>query len=205
MTISSRARRVMAIAATGFTLGLGAFAAVPAQAATAPAQTAASAHSGTSARLHAVAPAASLSLPSATFQFSGSYNINYYTSLIPITSTVDAFGLIEGTTLFQTGQVLVSFSNGISDRIIMQTDGNFVDYVSNGKIWGAGTNGRGGYKVAFQGDGNLVVRNASGQALWASNTHTYPNAFLAMQSDGNLVIYVSTTDLHPLWASHTNS
>lgn len=121
-----------------------------------------------------------------------------------ITSTVDAFVLTSGSTLFQTGFVKVAFSNGITDRIIMQTDGNFVDYVSNGKIWASGTNGRGGFRAVLQGDGNLVVYNAASHPLWASNTNNHPGALLAIQSDGNLVIYDSTTGL-PVWASHTNS
>lgn len=56
MTISSRTRRVTVIAATAFTLGLGAFAAAPAQAqtaASAPARTAAPAHTRAPAQLHA--------------------------------------------------------------------------------------------------------------------------------------------------------
>ena len=44
-----------------------------------------------------------------------------------------------------------------------EQDGNFVIYVNNGKTWGAGTNGKGGFKAAFQGDGNLVY-NSTGHA-----------------------------------------
>jgi hypothetical protein len=92
------------------------------------------------------------------------------------------------------------------DKLVIQTDGNFVFYVSNGKVWAPNPTVRpNGYSATFQPDGNLVVRNSAGKALWASNTHTYPNAFLAVQSDGNLVIYDSRSDMKALWATGTNS
>jgi hypothetical protein len=86
--------------------------------------------------------------------------------------------------------------DGPSTKLTLQGgDGNFVFYNhTNGKTWGAHTravdnpNGP-GVTAAFQGDANLVVRNAAGNAIWASNTHTFPQAVLAFQSDGNLVIY----------------
>jgi pimeloyl-ACP methyl ester carboxylesterase len=51
------------------------------------------------------------------------------------------------------------------------------------------TSGNGGYELAFQADGNLVLyRMADGRALWA--THTYaPDGQATMQGDGNLVVY----------------
>ena len=49
----------------------------------------------------------------------------------------------------------------------------------------------------MQGDGNLVVYDAAGQAQWWSGTAGYCGAWLAVQSDGNLVIY----DVYgyPIW------
>jgi chitodextrinase len=46
-----------------------------------------------------------------------------------------------------------------------------------------------GYKVVMQGDGNLVEYSSSGRALWASNTNNNPGAYAVMQLDGNLVVY----------------
>lgn len=87
-------------------------------------------------------------------------------------------------------------ADGPSTRLTLQgSDGNFVFYNhTNGKTWGAHTravdNPKGpGVTAVFQGDANLVVRNAAGNAIWASNTHTFPQAVLAFQSDGDLVIY----------------
>jgi hypothetical protein len=111
--------------------------------------------------------------------------------------------------------------DGPSTKLTLQgSDGNLVFYNhSNGKTWGAHTravdnpNGP-GITAAFQGDANLVVRNAAGNAIWASNTHTFPQAVLAFQSDGNLVIYnrIEETDpmrgitfftYHELWETGT--
>lgn len=105
---------------------------------------------------------------------------------------------------------MVSWSGtGVSTKLTQQSDGNFVLYAGNGKLWGAETrfadnpNGP-GCLAQFQPDANLVVRNCDGAAIWASNTHTYPNAILAFQANGNLVIYASATGA-ALWSTKTNS
>jgi hypothetical protein len=99
---------------------------------------------------------------------------------------------------------------GISTKLTLQGDGNFVLYAGNGKTWAAHTravdNPKGpGCEALFQSDANLVVRNCSLAAIWASNTHTYPHAILAFQSDGNLVIYDSASTLNALWSTGTYS
>ena len=58
----------------------------------------------------------------------------------------------------------------------------------------------GQYKVAYQGDGNLVIYAPSGP-VWASDTSHTPGR-LAMQGDGNLVIYDAAGK--PVWASNTS-
>lgn len=97
---------------------------------------------------------------------------------------------------------------GVSTKLTMQRDANFVLYAGNGKAWGAKTrfadNANGpGCIAAFQGDANLVVRNCADAAIWASGTHTYPNAILAFQADGNLVIYDSVSTHNALWSTGT--
>lgn len=55
--------------------------------------------------------------------------------------------------------------------------------------------------LTMQGDGNLVLQDASGTALWASNTAGNPGAYATMQEDGNFVVYDSSDNA--LWASST--
>jgi hypothetical protein len=104
----------------------------------------------------------------------------------------------------------VSWSgSGVSTKLTQQTDGNFVLYAGNGKVWGGKTrfadNANGPGCVAnFQGDANLVVRSCDGTAIFASGTHTYPNAVLAFQADGNLVIYDAVSTHKALWSTGTN-
>jgi surface antigen len=89
-----------------------------------------------------------------------------------------------------------------------------------------------GYTLRFQGDGNLVLTNKSGQAIWATgsegraetltiradgnlvmrdnrhkliwetNTSGNPGSFISLQGDGNLVIYKKNRT-KPLWSSGT--
>ena len=41
----------------------------------------------------------------------------------------------------------------------------------------------------MQGDGNLVIYNASGQPVWASNTSDNPGVYFAIQNNGRPVVY----------------
>lgn len=60
----------------------------------------------------------------------------------------------------------------------------------------------GSYRFILQGDGNLVLRNASGSALWASATNGKGGVRLNMQGDGNLVLYTASGSA--VWSSKTN-
>ena len=53
-----------------------------------------------------------------------------------------------------------------------------------------------------QGDGNMVVYEASGRVRWSSNTHGDSSTRLQVQGDGNLVLYSGGGGV--LWASNTN-
>ena len=93
---------------------------------------------------------------------------------------------------------------------VMQSDGNFVVYVSRhmvpaNALWASGTHGKGvgPYKLVMQGDNNLVIYDKRNTPTWASGTHnrgTRP-AKLIMQSDGNLVIYDAAN--RAIWATNT--
>ncbi len=86
--------------------------------------------------------------------------------------------------------------------LVMQTDGNLVEYQnSTGRaLWATSTNGR-GYVFDMQGDGNAVVYSNTSCPSWASNTAGRSNAFFAVQDDGNLVVY---SGLSAVWASNTD-
>jgi hypothetical protein len=59
---------------------------------------------------------------------------------------------------------------------------------------------KGGIKLIFQGDGNLVLRNTQNVAIWNSGTSHKGGNRLVMQSDGNLVMYKGGT---AVWNTHT--
>ncbi len=60
----------------------------------------------------------------------------------------------------------------------------------------------GDYRLYFQADGNLVLRDTStSDALWASGTAGDGGTEVDLQDDGNLVIYTDSGD--PVWASDT--
>jgi hypothetical protein len=108
--------------------------------------------------------------------------------------------------------VTVTWSgSGISTELTLQgSDGNFVLYAGNGKVWAASTTAADrstgpGCVAKFQGDANLVVRNCASSAIWAAGTNTHLNAVLCFQADGNLVIYSAASDGTVLWATNTNS
>ena len=85
--------------------------------------------------------------------------------------------------------------------LIYQSDGNLVLKNGGTVLWASNTSGTSAGQAVMQGDGNLVVRDASGQPRWDSHTSGNNGAFLVVQSDGNLVIYRSGT---ALWATNTN-
>ena len=88
-------------------------------------------------------------------------------------------------------------------EVVMQGDGNLVEYAADGApVWASGTFGIGTY-AAMQGDGNLVVYDGGGHPLWASGTDGNPGAALVIGSAGQLALR-STTGIS-LWASPTGS
>jgi hypothetical protein len=80
-------------------------------------------------------------------------------------------------------------SNGLS-VLILQPDGNLVDYSMDGKVlWASGTTGQSiGYGM-MQSDGNFVLRHPDGTWAWATWTQNTPSRELVLQNDGNVVVY----------------
>lgn len=73
--------------------------------------------------------------------------------------------------------------------LVMQGDGNLVEYGPSGALWATGTTGTGSDHVVMQSDGNLVVYSPN-SAHWGSGTDGYgAGVWLALQDDGNVVLY----------------
>ncbi len=92
-------------------------------------------------------------------------------------------------------------SSGGQYTLVMQSDGNLVEYFGSEALWSSGTSGTGNYAI-MQTDGNLVVYGSSGTVLWASNTggHSPGSYALVIQWDANVVVYGPSG---PVWASST--
>lgn len=114
--------------------------------------------------------------------------------------------------ILQPGNHLVS-PNG-RFMLVMQTDGNLVDYRLPGKVpqWESDTSGNFGAYVVMQIDGDLVVypkgkaAPAPGQptsALWSSGTGGHRGSTAALLNSGTLIVrppHGATL----LWRSQTN-
>lgn len=58
------------------------------------------------------------------------------------------------------------------ERAVLQDDGNFVLYKSDGAAWATETNGQAAERLVVQADRNVVLYGSDGSALWASGTNT---------------------------------
>lgn len=98
-----------------------------------------------------------------------------------------------GNSISEPGHALTSgqsiYSPNTQYQLIMQTDGNLVEYGPSGAIWASGTGGNPGAQALMQTDGNLVVYAANGAVLWSTQSYGNTGAFLKLQNDGNAVIY----------------
>ncbi|MGH9065782.1 MAG: hypothetical protein ACRDZQ_00590 [Acidimicrobiales bacterium] len=83
------------------------------------------------------------------------------------------------------GQELV---NG-SYTLIMQTDGNLVEYASGSAIWQSHTSGEAGNYAIMQTDGNFVIYSSGGVWRWQTATNGYSGSYLNLGGDGNFVVY----------------
>jgi hypothetical protein len=85
-------------------------------------------------------------------------------------------------------------------ELLMQSDGNLVEYIVGGRpIWATDTHGDTGSHAVMQSGGNLAVYNPAGAAVWSSNSRGTGCPQLVIQNDGNVVIYSPRA----IWASHT--
>jgi uncharacterized protein YkwD len=90
---------------------------------------------------------------------------------------------LSSTAILNPGQTLISSQY----QVIMQTDGNLVEYGNGHAMWGSGTQSPGA-RLVMQSDGNLVIYSSSSRPLWSSQTYGRGASTLLLQGDGNLVI-----------------
>ena len=102
--------------------------------------------------------------------------------------------LVAGATL-ASGQSL--FAPGGQYTLMMQSDGNLVEYRGGAPIWASGTSSPGSHAV-MQGDGNLVVYSSANAPQWSSNTSGHAGSFLVVGDDGELTVGSAGS---PLWAA----
>ncbi len=83
--------------------------------------------------------------------------------------------------------------------LVMQHDGNLVEYSGGTPVWAAGTNETNpeGAFARMQTDGNLVIYDDAGHTLWASNTANNGGAYLSIDDLGQLA--VDAGNGLPLW------
>jgi hypothetical protein len=95
-------------------------------------------------------------------------------------------------------------------KLVWQTDGNLVLYEKYGDYipcWTSNTNGKGANLLAFQGDGNMVIRNTNtNQTVWASWTNASGNGGkggmkLLLTENGRAMI--NDADNKTIWSTPT--
>jgi len=82
--------------------------------------------------------------------------------------------------------------------LMMQSDGNLVQYGQSGAIWASGTDGHSGAYLGMQSDGNIVIYASNHTPLWSTGQKGIQK--LVMQSDGNLVARNSSNQA--VWANN---
>ncbi|MCW2526667.1 MAG: hypothetical protein JWM76_1527 [Pseudonocardiales bacterium] len=98
--------------------------------------------------------------------------------------------LPAGQTLLIGRQLVQEFST--RQTLIMQGDGNLVDYTCGRPAWSSNTFVRGS-TVTMQTDGNLVIYGPTGRAVWATNTSGpgRDHVILGVVGQGSIVILQS--------------
>jgi hypothetical protein len=112
--------------------------------------------------------------------------------LVPIASSANAAAnsdrlIASANEQLNPNQHLISLNGWYV--LIMQQDGNLVEYASgNRAVWASNTFHQGSI-VRMQADGNLVIIAPGNVPVWATATNGTPGADLELQNDGNIVLY----------------
>jgi len=121
----------------------------------------------------------------------------------PILWTSSAGILVDPPATLKAGEKLFPgeqlFSATNKYRLVLQKDGNLVEYDSHGiNTWSSRTNGSLVADLAMQGDGNLVLYDINGTSIWRTTTQGMGATHLTIQDDGNIVLYTSSNA--PVWS-----
>ena len=128
--------------------------------------------------------------------FTSDGNGNVYALYVPGAGPGSAASSLNPGQSLQASHSIVSV-NGLYG-LVMQNDGNLVEYNQQGRpLWASNTSGSGN-AVVMQYDGNLVVYSSSGRALWASHTSGSGN-YLILQDSGTPALFNSGGSI--LWAN----
>jgi hypothetical protein len=102
--------------------------------------------------------------------------------------------------VYGANETLLQTADG-SYKLVMQGDGNLVEYGGTTAYWSTVTSGHTGAVAVFQADGNLVVYSSKAldSVLWSSGTSGNPGATLSMNSQG--VFNVFSSNGSKLWPS----
>jgi arylsulfatase A-like enzyme len=133
-------------------------------------------------------------------------NQTCFPSIIAGAVQMDTKGVIAQGDYMHPGELLnpdqaITSASG-RYRFIYQRDANLALYDGARPLWASNTNGRSLGICIMQADGNLVIYDATVQAIWSSNTSHYSGSQLVVQDDGNVVIYRSGGI--PVWATNTS-
>jgi hypothetical protein len=112
-----------------------------------------------------------------------------FTTLAITATAASASSTLPANAVLHPGESLTSPDGRFN--LVMQSDGNLVEYQGQSVLWNTATYNHPGAFLVMQGDGNAVVYGPSGGALWNSRTGGHASAayHLELQGDANLVVY----------------
>jgi hypothetical protein len=99
----------------------------------------------------------------------------------PIWSSFGSAQVVQGDQSILPGTCINAVNN--SGRLCFQTDGNLVNYRGSTAVWNSGTFMT-GMTCVFARDGNIVIKNASGQVVFHSDSWGNPDAELVVNDSG---------------------
>ncbi|MCW2529906.1 MAG: hypothetical protein JWM76_4766 [Pseudonocardiales bacterium] len=112
------------------------------------------------------------------------------------TAHADAADTLQAGQCLEAGTSLTSSESESQYRLVIQFDGNVVEYGNGRALWSTGTYGSSGpARLCLQVDGNLVV-SAGGVVRWSTGTAGSGGVRVVLQADANLVVYSAQG---PVW------
>jgi hypothetical protein len=81
----------------------------------------------------------------------------------------------------------ITSPNGVND-LVMQSDGNLVEYAGDRALWATGTR-EPGTVALVQSDGNFVLIAPGNRSIWSAGTYRWPGTVIEIQNDKNVVGY----------------